>query len=43
MAADAASPARQHFPGGVLVRRRSGQVFVDGAGGGAGERAPGAQ
>jgi tRNA(Ile)-lysidine synthase len=31
MAADAASPARQHFPGGVLVRRRSGRLFVDGS------------
>jgi tRNA(Ile)-lysidine synthetase-like protein len=27
MAADAASPARQHFPGNVEVRRRSGRVF----------------
>jgi tRNA(Ile)-lysidine synthase len=43
MAADAASPARQHFPGGILVRRRSGRVFVDGPGGGAGVGAPGAQ
>lgn len=31
MAADAASPPRQHFPGGVLVRRRSGRLFVEGA------------
>jgi tRNA(Ile)-lysidine synthetase-like protein len=30
MAADAASPARQHFPGGLLVRRRKGTIFVDG-------------
>jgi hypothetical protein len=43
MAADAASPPRQHFPGGILVRRRSGRLFVDGAGGGAGGGAPGAQ
>jgi tRNA(Ile)-lysidine synthase len=43
MAADAASPARQHFPGGVLVRRRSGRVLVDEPGSGAGERATGAQ
>jgi tRNA(Ile)-lysidine synthase len=28
MAADAASPPRQHFPGGVLVRRRGGGLFV---------------
>jgi tRNA(Ile)-lysidine synthase len=35
MAADAASPARQHFPGGILVRRRSGRLFVDGPEGGA--------
>ena len=35
MAADAATPARQHFPGGVLVRRRGGMLFVD-------ERSPGA-
>jgi tRNA(Ile)-lysidine synthase len=26
---DAASPPRQHFPGGVLVRRRGGMIFVD--------------
>jgi tRNA(Ile)-lysidine synthase len=26
---DAASPPRQHFPGGVLVRRRGGVIFVD--------------
>ena len=26
MATDAASPARQHFPGGVLVRRRGGKI-----------------
>jgi tRNA(Ile)-lysidine synthase len=30
MSADAASPPRQHFPGGILVRRRGGVVFVDG-------------
>ena len=29
MAADAASPPRRHFPGGVLVRRRAGVLFVD--------------
>jgi tRNA(Ile)-lysidine synthase len=29
MATDAASPPRQHFPGGVLVRRRGGKLFVD--------------
>jgi tRNA(Ile)-lysidine synthase len=29
MANDAASPPRQHFPGGVLVRRRGGVIFVD--------------
>jgi tRNA(Ile)-lysidine synthase len=28
MAADAASTARQHFPGGVLVRRRGGRLSV---------------
>ena len=28
MAADAASPARGHFPGGVLVRRRGGMLSV---------------
>jgi tRNA(Ile)-lysidine synthetase-like protein len=33
MAADAASPTRQHFPGGVLVRRRGGVLVVDGAAG----------
>ena len=26
MACDAAAPARQHFPGGVLVRRRGGKI-----------------
>jgi hypothetical protein len=26
MANDAATPARQHFPGGVLVRRRQGRI-----------------
>ena len=30
MVADAASPARQHFPGGLLVRRTSGWLYVDG-------------
>jgi tRNA(Ile)-lysidine synthetase-like protein len=30
MARDAASPARQHFPGRLLVRRRGGSIFVDG-------------
>ncbi|MGE5611721.1 MAG: tRNA lysidine(34) synthetase TilS [Bacillota bacterium] len=30
MANDAASPARQHFPGRIAVRRRAGRVFVDG-------------
>jgi len=29
MAADAASPPRRHFPGRLLVRRRSGALFVD--------------
>jgi tRNA(Ile)-lysidine synthase len=29
MATDAASPARQHFPGGVLVRRRGGRISVE--------------
>jgi tRNA(Ile)-lysidine synthetase-like protein len=29
MANDAASPARQHFPGGLSVRRRRGEIFVD--------------
>ena len=29
MATDAASPARQHFPGGVLVRRRGGKISVE--------------
>lgn len=28
MATDAASPARQHFPGGVLVSRRGGRLLV---------------
>lgn len=27
-ASDAATPPRQHFPGGVLVRRREGRLFV---------------
>jgi tRNA(Ile)-lysidine synthetase-like protein len=27
MSADAASPPRQHFPGGILVRRRAGTLF----------------
>ena len=39
MADDAASPPRQHFPGGVLVRRRSGRLFVDSPG----EESTGAQ
>jgi tRNA(Ile)-lysidine synthase len=30
MATDAASPARQHFPGSLLVRRRKGIISVDG-------------
>jgi len=30
MAEDAASPPRQHFPGGVLVRRRGGVLLVEG-------------
>ena len=34
MATDAASPARQHFPGAVLVGRRGGKLFRT-AGGGA--------
>jgi tRNA(Ile)-lysidine synthase len=29
MAADAATAPRQHFPGGVLVRRRAGQLSAD--------------
>jgi tRNA(Ile)-lysidine synthetase-like protein len=29
MANDAASPARQHFPGGVLVQRRAGWISLD--------------
>jgi tRNA(Ile)-lysidine synthase len=29
MANDAASPPRQHFPGGLLVRRRGGTIGVD--------------
>ena len=37
MARDAASPPRLHFPGGVLVGRRSGRLFVVGAAGGPGE------
>jgi tRNA(Ile)-lysidine synthase len=28
MSADAASPPRQHFPGGILVRRRTGTLFT---------------
>jgi tRNA(Ile)-lysidine synthase len=28
MSADAASPPRQHFPGGILVRRRAGTLFT---------------
>ena len=30
MAADAASPPRQHFPGRILLRRRGGELFTDG-------------
>jgi hypothetical protein len=29
MATDAASPPAQQFPGGVLVRRRKGQIFAE--------------
>jgi len=29
MAGDAASPWRQHFPRGLLVRRRGGEIFVE--------------
>ncbi len=29
MILDLATPPRQHFPGGVLVRRRGGRIFVD--------------
>ena len=29
MAIDRATPPRQHFPGGLLVRRRGGRIFVD--------------
>ena len=29
MAMDAASPARQHFPGRMLVRRRAGRLFTE--------------
>ncbi|MEO6435385.1 MAG: tRNA lysidine(34) synthetase TilS [Tepidisphaeraceae bacterium] len=29
MAADAATASRQHFPGGLLVRRRAGKLFTD--------------
>jgi tRNA(Ile)-lysidine synthetase-like protein len=29
MARDAASSPRQHFPGGLLVRRKRGEIFVD--------------
>ena len=29
MASDAAASPRQHFPGGVLVRRRQGRLFTD--------------
>jgi tRNA(Ile)-lysidine synthase TilS/MesJ len=29
MATDAASPARQHFTGGILVRRRSGRISAE--------------
>jgi tRNA(Ile)-lysidine synthase len=29
MATDAATPPRQHFPGGLLARRRRGEIFID--------------
>lgn len=29
MADDAASPSRRHFPGGLLVRRQKGMIFVE--------------
>ena len=29
MAIDRATAPRQHFPGGILVRRRAGTIFVD--------------
>lgn len=32
MARDRATPARQHFPGGVSVRRRGEVIFVEGSG-----------
>jgi len=32
MASDAASPPRQHFPGGILVRRRGGMIGIDATG-----------
>lgn len=35
MAEDAATPARRHFPGGVLVRRRRGTLSADSGAGGA--------
>jgi hypothetical protein len=28
LAADAATTSRQHFPGGILVRRRGGLIFA---------------
>jgi tRNA(Ile)-lysidine synthase TilS/MesJ len=31
MTRDSASPARQHFPGRILVRRRRGQIDVEGS------------
>ncbi len=31
-ALDPAAPARQHYPGGIVVRRRSKRIFVDDAG-----------
>jgi hypothetical protein len=37
VATDAASPPRQHFPGGLLVRRRGGAIFADPPDAGRGE------
>lgn len=36
MAADAASPPRRHFPGGLLVRRRAGRILMEAGDGDAG-------
>jgi hypothetical protein len=36
MATDAASPARQHFVGAILVRRRRGRIFAEITGGSTG-------